>query len=88
MKNDFTIAFRKIVEVALLSHLLVIVDLSIVDQIEMRQSLNPHWLHAVEIIYNGKPVKCKAAVLEVRNCLHAKDIRSSLAYFHGVTSIL
>ena len=81
MQDDFAVAGCEVVKNELLANFFAVVDLAIVDEVQMRQGFDSHWLHAVEIIENGETVEGEAAVFEVRNRLHAKHVGSSLADF-------
>ena len=85
MQDDFAVALCEVVKIELLANFFVVVDLAIVDEAQVGQCFDSHWLHAVEIIENGETVEGEAAVFEVRNRLHTKHVGSSLADFHSIT---
>ena len=57
----------------------MVVDLAVVDEPDARMSVEPHGLHALNVVHNGQAVEAEAAGLEVVDVLDPKGIRPAVA---------
>lgn len=66
---------------------MVVVNLSIVAEPNVRKLLDAQRLHAIQLVHNGKAMEAKATVGEAINILKAESIRASVSNFHGTGAL-
>lgn len=52
----------------------MVVDLAVVDEPDVGQGVEAHWLHAPDVVHNGETVEAQAAVAEVVDVLDSEGV--------------
>ena len=70
------------------THQFIVVDLAIVAEPQVGQTMDSYGLHAIQIIHNGQMMESEAAVFEVIHTLNAESVWSAVCNLHASNALL